>query len=51
LIVKLISKKKYNELKQVIDVEGYTVWLVKQGRVSPITCSTIKEAAKLCVSD
>lgn len=51
LIIKLISEKKYNEQGQIKDNKGYTVWLVKQGRVSPITCSTIKEAIKLCISD
>lgn len=51
LIIKLISEKKYNEHGQITDHNGYTVWLVKQGRVSPITCSMIKEAVNLCISD
>lgn len=51
LFIKLISEKKYNEQGQVIDNKGYTVWLVKQGRVYPINCSTIKEAVGLCVYD
>lgn len=51
LVIKLISEKKYNVHGQVIDQNGYTVWQLKQGQISPITCSTIKEAVNICVSD
>lgn len=47
LIVKLISEKRYNERQEIIDTTGYTVWMVKQGQVSPITCSTLKEAVDI----
>lgn len=50
LVIKLISEKKYNVHGQVIDPNGYTVWQLKQGQISPITCSTIKEAVNICVS-
>jgi len=49
LVIKLISEKKYNVNGQVLDQNGYTVWQFKQGQISPITCSTIKEAVDLCV--
>lgn len=49
LLIKLISEKRYNENKQVIDQHGYTVWMIKQGNIAPITCSTIKEAVNLCI--
>lgn len=49
LIIKLVSEKKYNAQKQVIDQNGYTVWQLKQGQISPITCSTLKEAVDICV--
>lgn len=48
LVVKLISEKKYNKDEQVIDHNGYTVWMLKQGKVTPITCSTIREAVNIC---
>jgi type III restriction enzyme len=51
LIIKLISEKKYNVHGEVLDQNGYTVWQLKQGQISPITCSTIKEAVNICVSD
>lgn len=51
LVIKLISEKKYNDQKMVIDRNGYTVWLVKQGQIKPITCATIKEAVNICISD
>ena len=51
LAIKLISEKKYSVYGQVIDQNGYTVWQLKQGQVSPITCSTIKEAVNICISD
>ncbi|MDF2542684.1 MAG: hypothetical protein K0S47_2402 [Herbinix sp.] len=51
LVIKLISEKKYNNTGIVIDNNGYTVWQLKQGQVSPITCSTIKEAVNICISD
>ena len=50
LIIKLISEKKYKADGQVLDQNGYTVWQMKQGQVSPITCSTIKEAVNICVA-
>lgn len=49
LIVKLISEKRYNERQEVIDTTGYTVWMVKQGNVLPITCSTLGEAVDICL--
>ena len=49
LIVKLISERRYNERHEIIDIAGYTVWMVKQGNVSPITCSTLKEAVNICL--
>lgn len=49
LIVKLISEKRYNERQEVIDTSGYTVWMVKQGCVSPITCATLREAVDICL--
>lgn len=51
LVIKLISEKKYNVSGQVIDQKGYTVWYLKQGKISPTTCSTIKEAVNICVSN
>lgn len=51
LIIKLISEKKYNIHGQVIDQNGYTVWHLKQGQISPTTCSTIKDAVNLCVTN
>lgn len=51
LVIKLISEKKYNNYGQVIDHHGYTIWQLKQGQISPITCSTIKEAVNICISD
>ncbi len=51
LIVKLISEKRYNERQEVIDTTGYTVWMIKQGNVSPITCSTLKEAVNICLDN
>ena len=48
-IVKLISEKRYNERQELIDTTGYTVWMVKQGNVSPITCSTLREAVDICL--
>lgn len=50
LIIKLISEKKYNDSGQVIDNSGYTIWLTKQGIVSTLTCSTLKDAVALCLS-
>lgn len=50
LVIKLISEKKYNSHGQVIDQNGYTVWQLKQGQISPITCSTIKEAVNISIS-
>jgi len=50
LVVKLISEKRYNDQKQIIDQSGYTVWTIKQGNVAPITCATIAEAAQICIS-
>jgi len=51
LFIKLISEKKYNDHGQVIDNNGFTVWLVKQGKIAPIACSTIREAVNTCISD
>lgn len=51
LVIKLISEKKYNNHGQVVDQKGYTIWQVKQGQISPITCTTIKEAVDICVSN
>ena len=51
LVIKLISEKKYNGDGQVIDQNGYTVWQLKQGKISPIICSTIKEAVNVCISN
>ena len=51
LIVKLISERRYNERQDVIDTTGYTVWMIKQGNVSPITCSTLKEAVNICLDN
>lgn len=51
LIIKLISEKKYNKKCKVIDQNGYTVWQLKQGLIAPITCSTIKDAVKICIED
>lgn len=51
LLIKLVSEKKYNVHGQVIDQNGYTVWQLKQGQISPITCSTIGEAVTMCVSN
>ena len=51
LVIKLISEKKYNIHGQVIDQNGYTVWQLKQGQISPMTCSTIKEAVDICISN
>jgi type III restriction enzyme len=49
LVIKLISEKRYNSDKQVIDENGYTVWVLKQGQITPLVCATIKEAVKLCI--
>lgn len=51
LIIKLITEKKYNANSQIVDQTGYTVWQLKQGQISPITCSTIKDAVDICISD
>ena len=51
LVIKLISEKKYNIHGQVIDQNGYTVWQLKQGQISPMTCSTIKEAVDICIAN
>ena len=51
LVIKLISEKKYNVHGQVIDQKGYTVWQLKQGQLSPITCSTIRETIDACISN
>lgn len=51
LVIKLISEKKYNVNGQVIDQNGYTVWQIKQGQISPITRSTLKDAVAICISE
>lgn len=50
LDIKLISEKKYNDEGQVIDENGYTVWLVKQGKICTETCTLLSDAVKLCVN-
>ena len=50
LDIKLISEKRYNNDGQVIDENGYTVWLVKQGKITTETCGILSDAVKLCVN-
>lgn len=49
LIIKLVSQKRYNKNKQVIDEKGYTVWMKKQGELNPFICSTLEEAVSICI--
>lgn len=49
LDIKLISEKKYNNEGQIVDEKGYTVWLVKQGKVDTETFNLLSDAVKLCV--
>jgi type III restriction enzyme len=50
LDIKLISEKRYNNDGQIIDENGYTVWLVKQGKITTETCAILSDAVKLCVN-
>jgi type III restriction enzyme len=50
LTIKLISEKQYNDQKQVINQNGYTVWTIKQGTVAALTCTLISDAVKLCLA-
>jgi type III restriction enzyme len=47
LIIKLVTQGQWNEDRRNIDDKGYTVWYVKNGRVSKNYCQTLK----LCVED
>lgn len=50
LVIKLISEKKYNEQREIIDNTGYTVWQLKQGKIAPLSCGTLQEAVLLCLT-
>ncbi len=47
--VKFITEKKYDETGKVLDNNGFTVWLVKQGQVKAECCTLLSDAAKICV--
>ncbi|SEV85344.1 DEAD/DEAH box helicase family protein [[Clostridium] fimetarium] len=49
LEIRLISEKKYNDKGQVIDINGYTVWKIKQGKVQPVHCDALDETIKICI--
>lgn len=48
--VKFITEKKYDDRGKVLDNNGFTVWLVKQGQVKAECCTLLSDAAKICVN-
>jgi type III restriction enzyme len=47
--VKFITERKYDDSGKVLDDNGFTVWLVKQGQVKTECCSLLSDAARICV--
>ncbi|ROR28506.1 type III restriction enzyme [Mobilisporobacter senegalensis] len=48
LQIRLISEKKYNDKGEVVDNDGYTVWMIHQGKICPIYCATLTETIEVC---
>jgi len=49
IYIRLVSEGEYNNDKNKIGNNGYTVWKLKESRPTPFWCSDIIEAAQLCL--
>lgn len=49
LIVRLVTEGEWDEHVKKIGPSGYTVWTLKQGKISPLHVDTIDEAVQTCL--
>jgi len=50
LKIKLVTKGEWNEDKRKIDDKGFTVWYVKNGKVTRNHCITLKQCVEDCLT-
>jgi len=51
VLIRFVSDGYYTDIKERKSNNGYTVWLVKNGKVTPIPVNSMEEAAKVCIRD
>jgi type III restriction enzyme len=51
LLVRFVSEGQWTDFQTQKDKSGFTVWVVKQGKVIPIPVGTIDDAVKTCMKD
>lgn len=49
LYVRLVTKGEWNEHVMKIGPSGYTVWVLKNGKVCPIHADTVDETVQICL--
>lgn len=49
LVIKLVTRGKWDDKIQKADNTGYTVWALKNGKPHPYHAANVNEAVQLCL--
>lgn len=49
LTIKLVTEGKWNEQREKIGSEGFTVWIMRHGKPHPLPASSMADAVTLCL--
>jgi type III restriction enzyme len=50
LIIKLVTRGEWNEDKRIVNDKGFTVWYIKNGKITNNYCITLKQCVEDCLT-